>query len=427
MQEDLLHFIWKYKRLQLKDLATSKNEAISIVDIGTHNQLAGPDFFNAKVKINDQLWAGNVEIHLKSSDWYTHHHEKDANYNNIILHVVWEDDVSVFRKDNTEVPALELKNYISKNVLEAYQKLFDKKDIRFINCERDIKNVDSFLIQNWLERLYFERLERKSVLVMELLEQSKNDWEKVLFVLLLKNFGSKINGDAFLSIGRALDFSVVRKVSNNDLQLESILFGLAGFLNDGTLVDEYYGQLKNEYAYVQKKFGFNSDEVLKPEFFKLRPSNFPTIRLSQLAKLYEQRQGLFSKLIKANSLAEIYTIFEVSASSYWTDHFTFGKVSGKSNKKLTKKFIDLLVINTILPLKFCYAKYEGTTINEEIVQIITGLKKEENSIVDNFKLHGIQVSNAMESQSILQLYNEYCTKNKCLQCAVGNSLLNRNS
>ncbi len=426
MKEDLLHFIWKYKKLQLDDLVGTNNECITIVDTGTHNHLAGPDFFNAKVNIDGQLWAGNVEIHLKSSDWYAHHHEKDANYNNVILHVVWEDDAAVFRSDNSEIPTLELRNYIPKSLLDAYQNLFDKNGVTFINCEKNIAQVDSFLFENWLERLYFERLERKSKCVIELLENSKNDWEQVLFALLLKNFGLKINAASFLSLAQTLDFSTVRKLQFGTLQLESVLYGMSHLLDSEEILDDYYIQLKKEYAHLKNKFGFEEGSVQKPEFFKLRPPNFPTIRLSQLANLYGDRQNLFSKVIHASRLEELYEIFEVSASAYWNDHFTFGKTSKKSIKRLTKEFIDLLIINSLLPLKFCYAQYQGKEANEEIIQIISQIKKEENSIITNFKHHGISIGNAKESQAILHLYNEYCTQNKCLQCAVGNSLLQGN-
>ncbi|MEO0526425.1 MAG: DUF2851 family protein [Bacteroidota bacterium] len=426
MREDMLHFIWKYKKLQLENVYTSKNESIVIEDVGTHNHLAGPDFFNARINIDGQLWAGNVEIHLKSSDWYAHHHEKDSNYNNVILHVVWEDDVSVFRKNNTEIPVLELKKYVSENVLEGYQALLNNKRKVFINCEKDLKYIDSFLMQHWLDRLYLERLERKSELVWELLSLSKNDWEKVLFILLLKNFGSKINADSFLSIGTALDFLIVRKVREHSFRLESILFGIAGLLEDDLIVDEYYIRLKEEYQYQKHKFQIDVRGVQKPGFFKLRPANFPTIRLSQVASLYHTHQNLFSQLISAVSLEEIYKIFDVAASPYWYTHFSFGKISRKSGKKLSKKFIDLIVINTILPLKFCYSKDKGVDVGDEIIKIASELDKEENTVVHSFKNYGFKASNAFESQSILQLYNEYCSKNRCLQCAVGNHLLNRN-
>lgn len=425
MREDLLHFIWKHRKLQLTDLVTSKNQAVTIVDVGTHNHLAGPDFFNAKINIDGQLWAGNIEIHIKTSDWYAHNHERDSNYNNVILHVVWEDDGTVFRSDNTEIPTIELKNYISNSLLKAYQKLFDKTGVNFINCEKDISQIDDFVFQNWLERLYFERLERKSVLIEELLEKSQNDWEKVFFVLLLKNFGLKINSESFLSLGLALDFSIIRKTQSNVLQLESLLFGLSGLLDDN-IADVYFKNLKKEYDYLKHKFNLSSNGIQKPDFFKLRPSNFPTIRLSQFANLYGKHQNVFSKIIGASTSEEIYALFEISASKYWNNHFTFGKESKKSVKKLTKNFVDLIIINTVLPIKFGYAKHLGNDISEEIVRIISHTNKEKNNIISNFEKIGTTVLNAKDSQAMIQLYTEYCTKNKCLQCTVGNSLLRGN-
>jgi len=256
-----------------------------------------------------------------------------------------------------------------------------------------------------------------------LLEDSNNDWEKVLFSLLLKNFGLKINGEAFFSLANALDFSIVRKLRSDTLQLESAFFGMMHLLEDDTITDAYYIQLKKEHQHLKNKFDLKEESVLKPEFFKLRPPNFPTIRLSQLANLYREHQSLFSKIIKTSNLVELYQIFDISASPYWNNHFTFGKESKKSTKRLTKKFIDLLIINSILPLKFCYAKAAGKDANEEIVNIISNITTEENSIVDNFRKKTVEIQNAKDSQAVLQLYNEYCTKNKCLQCAVGNSLL----
>ena len=426
MREDLLHFIWKYKKLQLTDLITGNKESVVIIDTGLHNQLSGPDFFNSKVNINGQLWAGNVEIHFKASDWYAHRHEEDANYDNVILHVVWVDDAAVFRKDGSEVPTLTLKDYISNDILSSYQNLFDKKRKTFINCEKDIKQIDSFVFQNWLERLYFERLERKSHLIFALLEDSKNNWERVLFTLLLKNFGLKINAESFLSLANNIDFSVVRKLQSEVFQLESLFFGLSHMLEDETILDTYYILLKKEYQYLKNKFELKNDGVIKPEFFKLRPPNFPTIRLSQLANLYKIHLNLFDKVINAVSISELYLLFDVSASEYWNDHFTFGKTSKKSTKKLTKKFVDLLIINTILPLKFCHAQHLGKEINGDLIKIISKINTEENSIVSNFKNCGVVANNAKDSQAMLQLYNSYCTKNKCLDCAVGSTLLQGN-
>lgn len=427
MKEDLLHFVWKFKKLPLDKLQTSGNHVISIQDPGTHNLLSGPDFFNAKIRINDQLWAGNVEIHIKSSDWYRHNHEKDTNYNNVILHVVWEDDIPVLRSDGSLVPTLELKEYIPPTVLNAYEKLFNKRGVTFINCEKDISEIDTFTFKNWLERLYFERLERKSELIFKLLKSSKNDWERVLFILLFKNFGLNINGDSFYSVAMAMDYSVIRKLQQDVFKMESIFFGTAALLNDETIQNDYYLDLQREYLFLKSKFGLEDKSVQKPEYFKLRPANFPTIRLSQLANLFATKPNLFSHIISAKTIPELYAIFKIETSSYWHSHFTFGKESKKTRKGLSKKFIDILIINTVIPLKFCYSNYLGLEIQEEIIELITAVEKEDNSIVESYKRLGVIISDAKDSQAILTLHHEYCKQNKCLDCAIGRKLLSGNN
>jgi len=426
MREDLLYFIWRHNKLPTKQLYTTSNEGVEVKSAGIRNSSSGPDFFNAKVEINGQLWAGNVEMHVKSSDWYVHHHEKDKNYDNVILHVVWEDDVSVFRKDGSQIPTLELKQYISNGILNKYQELLSGFRTNFINCEKDLKNMDSFLVENWLHRLYIERLEHKSELISELLNQTNNDWEAVLFVLLSKNFGSNVNGQLFVEKAARLDFSIIRKTSHDPFQLESLLFGYFGLLTVEDCTDNHYQQLKKEYGYLAHKFGLPINSP-KPIFYGLRPPNFPTLRISQLSKLYFTEPNLFSKLMELESLEDMYAVFEVRACSYWEDHFTFGKTSRKSTKKLSKKFIDLLVINTIVPLKFCYAKHVGNEWNDGLIDLVSQVGPEENSIVKNFGKIGSKSKNALETQSKLELFHNYCSKNKCLQCAIGAHLLNRNT
>jgi hypothetical protein len=427
MREELLHFIWKYKQLQLQKLETTNGMPLSIVEVGVHNFLSGPDFFNSQLRIDGQLWAGNVEIHLRSSDWYAHHHEEDMNYNNVILHVVWEDDAPVFRSDNTLLPTLELKGAIPLKLLDTYRALLSKRNKHFINCERNIGGMDGFFLGNWLERLYFERLERKSNLIDELLQKSRNNWEQVLFIMLLKSFGSKINGEAFQQLAERINFSIVSKTRTRQFQLESLFYGMAGLLEDVDQVDPYFLQLKKEYGYLSNKFDLDNGSVPRPEFFKLRPSNFPTIRLSQAASLYAAHSGLFSKLMEAPDLESLHALFGTAASSYWDTHFTFGKVSRKSVKKLSRKFIDLLVINTVLPLKFCHAKYLGKEAGEKITALVSNLPAESNSILSHFQGIGVLGNNAMEGQALLELYNNYCSQNKCLQCAVGSRLLRGNN
>jgi GTPase SAR1 family protein len=413
--------------LQVQPLRTVEGVPIVIKDYGKHNHLAGPDFFNARIKIGDQLWARNVEMHLRSSDWYVHHHETDEKYNTVILHVVWEDDANIFRTDKSKVPTLQLKDYIPQSLLNSYGELFSRKRDSFINCGGAIKEFDDFKLQNWLERLYFERLESRSVLIAQLLKEYKHDWEQVLFLLLMKSFGTKINGDAFFEIGKAIPYSIVRKLNRDERRLESMLMGTAGFLEDESILDDQYLDLKKEYNYLTVKYGFSGATLLKPDFFKLRPQNFPTIRLSQVAALYAKQEHLFSKLMGAETLDEIYDLLTVTASSYWTTHFTFGKVSKKQQKKVSRSLVELIIVNAILPLKFCYYRSRGKEGSDVITGLATALKPEQNSVISNFENLGVTRKSGMDSQGLLQLYNSYCTKNKCLQCPVGISILGRNN
>ena len=368
MKEDFLHYIWKYKKMDVANLKTSNNESVQIVSGGQQNLNSGPDFFNAQLKIDDQLWAGNVEIHIKSSDWFVHNHEIDSAYDNVILHVVWEHDTEVFRKDNTQIPTVELKNYVSKEALGNYQKLFSKSD-KWINCEHDFISVDEFTITNWLERLYFERLERKSKDIEKLLESSANNWEAVLFKMLAKNFGLKVNGESFLSIANSIDFSIVRKQQSNLTSLEALLLGQAGLLEE-SIQEPYFIELFNDYKFLTQKFNISNANVTPLQFFRLRPPNFPTIRLSQLANLYHQHQNIFSKIIESDSIEDFYKLFKVGTSSFWETHYTFGKISKASKKKITKSFIDLLLINTIIPIKFSYSKQIGKSNEESILKLM---------------------------------------------------------
>lgn len=424
MQEEFLHYIWKHKKFQLFNLTTSSNENLEILSVGLHNLNSGPDFFNAKLKIDNQLWAGNVEIHINSSDWYVHKHETDKNYDNVILHVVWNDDVVIFRKDNTLIPTLELKEYVLPQTLKNYYSLLSKKK-QWINCEKDIADVDNFTINNWLERLYLERLERKSDELHLLLKKSKNNWEEVLFKMLAKNFGLKINGEAFLSLAESFDFSTLRKQQNNLQNLEAILFGQANLLNK-EIEDSYYTKLNESFNFLKHKYKLNNQAVLPIHFFRLRPLNFPTIRLSQLATLYNKNQNLFSEIINCNSKKDLYNLFDIQASEYWKAHFTFGKVSKKSDKKISKAFIYLLLVNSVIPVIFAYSKFKGNSEEEKILKLIQEIKPEKNSIINKFKELKLNAKSALVSQALIELKTNYCSKNKCLHCAIGSALLNRN-
>ena len=423
MKEDFLHYLWKFKKFDSLNLRTFNGEEITIVNVGQYLELAGPDFFNAQIVIGKQKWAGNVEIHLKSSDWYVHHHERDEAYENVILHVVWEHDTEIFRSNNTEIPVLELKTYIDAATIANYKFLMTPKS--WIYCEKQLRDIKEFTLKNWQERLFFERLERKSNPIFELLKRTNNDWESVLFCLLAKNFGLNTNGEIFFKIAQTISFSTVRKESFEVENLEALLLGIAGLL-DAEKEDNYFKDLKFRYFYLLHKYQIEKKVFEPVQFFKHRPDNFPTIRLSQLANLYHVQQNLFSVISTLNSVKNSYEVFNVSASEYWQNHYQFDKESLKKKKKLSKSFIDLVIINTIIPLQFAYAKSQGKEISEDLIQLINGVAPEKNTIIDKFGSFGIKAENAFETQSLLQLKNEYCNKSRCLECALGMELLKSN-
>ncbi|MBL4642642.1 MAG: DUF2851 family protein [Flavobacteriaceae bacterium] len=423
MKEDFLHYIWKHQMFSNRDLVTTGLKKIIVQSVGVHNHNSGPDFFNAKIEIDNLVWAGNVEIHVKSSDWYLHKHERDVNYDTVVLHVVWNDDVEIFDKNNHPLPTIEIASFISKDLLENYYRLFSKK-LCWIPCEKLIDSVDSFVVDNWKVRLYFDRLEAKSKLIDTLLLRSNNNYESVLFTLLMKNFGLKLNGDSFLNLANSIDFSIIRKEQNDVLKLNALLFGQAGFLMDD-VQEGYHQELKKEYAYLQHKFCLLPIANGQFQFFKIRPSNFPTIRIAQIAAVYHQNQGLFSKLMNFTRLEEFYGVFNVSINEFWQTHYTFHKTSPKKVKRITKRFVDLLLINTIIPLKFNYLKSLNANIDEEFLNFLKYIKAEKNAIVSKFSELKIKANNAFDSQALLELKNNYCAKKRCLHCAIGNSLLKR--
>jgi hypothetical protein len=420
MKEEFLHYVWQYKKFAFSRLRTVQGESLQILDIGNSLQQSGPDFFNARIILDNQKWAGNVEIHLKSSDWYLHHHERDSHYDNVILHVVWKHDAAVFRKDNSEIPVLELCHYVSSDLIHEYQKLQTRKS--WINCENDIKTISKFLMQNWNERLFFERLERKVKPITALLEDTENDWEAAFFCFLAKNFGLNVNGEAFYEIARSIPFQVVRKESFDVQYLEALFFGQAGFLKADSQ-DNYVKELKELFDYLSIKYQLEKDFHFSIEFFRLRPDNFPTIRLAQLAMLYHSERHLFSKIIAAKSLPEFYVLFDISVSEYWEQHYNFEKSSKLKDKSLSKSFVDLLIINTVIPFKFAYDMFLGKDVSEDHVRILQKIMPENNSVISKFKDFGIEAVNAFETQSLLQLKNVYCDKNRCLECVIGMELL----
>lgn len=420
MREDFLHYVWKYKKFDFSNVKTVCKKEIMIIDSGVYTKGTGADFFNAQIVIDNIRWAGNVEIHLNSSDWYLHNHHMDPNYNNVILHVVWNHDVDVYHRDKTVLPVLELKNYVDKTLNSRYMGLNYSKS--WIFCEDQIKDVDHEIFENWKKELFVERLREKSIPLQNLLEENNNDWEAVLFCMLAKNFGLNINGPAFFELAKSIPFTVVRKESYEVENLEALFLGRAGLL-DTDFQDMYSKELQNRWNYLRIKHSLKEIRLEQVEFFKHRPDNFPTIRLAQLAMLYHKSQYLFENLIKSKSLNDFYDLFRVEVSDYWKTHYVLDKESPYKRKTLTKNFIDLLVINTVIPLKYLYQQYLNKEDFEELLQPLLTIRPEQNIIIDKFSHIGISSKNAFDTQALLQLKKHYCDNKKCMYCQVGVSLL----
>ncbi len=420
MKEEFLHFVWKQKLLLSTQLFTTQQESVHILEAGHYNTNAGPDFLNSKIRIGDTIWVGHVEVHIKASDWYLHRHQNDENYDPVILHVVWEDDVPVYSKDNLPIPTLVVADYLEGQLYKNYQKLVLNE--HWIPCQENLKKVDAFILDHWLERLFFERLEGKASEIESLLIETNNDFEAVFFMIMVKNFGLKVNGEAFLQLAQSVAFSIVKKVATSPFQLEALVFGQSGFLEEPNDVP-YHQKLKEEYSFLVNKYKLKPLKKNNFQFFRMRPQNFPTIRLAQLSALYAIHSNLFSKLMNCSTQNEYYEILNVIVSPFWKTHYNFVSPSKSSPKNLSKSFKQLLLINTILPMKWLYRKYTNVSIDNEFIALLEALPAEQNAIIKGFNQLGIRAVNLKDSQALLQLKNNYCAKKRCLQCAIGSKLL----
>ncbi len=423
MRETILHFIWQGQRFPLPELRSTKGHTINVIHTGRPNNLSGPDFLFAKVCLEDQEWVGHVEMHIKASDWYKHQHHKDPAYNNVILHVVWEADACITREDGSVIPTLALNRYISLDDIDTIQNVFDTNKHRSLPCERSIGGVSHELINPWIDDLFQNRLRQKARLMKKWLEGTTNNWEQVFFRILLKSFGLNINGAAFLRLGEIIPYKVVRKNSGNSFLLESIFFGMAGMLQRNDLTDPYYLELQKTFNFLKAKYGLSDEVCHKPEFFSLRPYNFPTIRLSQVANLYQRHPALFARVIEDTSLKSLRSLLKAQAGSYWDTHYNFGTRSSPTPKKMSSQFTDLIILNSVLPIRLLYETNRGCLDMERLTGWAKEIKAEKNKVLRIFSILGVHAINAHESQALLHLYQQYCTKNKCLQCAVGKYLL----
>lgn len=416
MNENFLHYVWVNRKLPFLNLQTTSGEYLEILEYGQYLQLSGPDIFNAKIKIGNQVWAGNIEIHVKSSDWYLHQHEKDKAYETIILHVVWEYDTPIFRKDNSEIPTLELRNRVDEALIQNYTNLLRKKT--WINCENSIGTIEPFIFSKWKEALVLERLVRKATEIEFRLSQTANNWEQVFFENLAKGFGLNTNGSVFHEMAIQLTYHVVRKERSDISHIEALFFGMLNLLQSNC-EEEYFKELQFKWNYFKVKYKLSECSGFEVAFFKHRPDNFPTIRLAQLAQLLVQYPNLFDLIIQTKNIETIKHILKVSINDYWNTHYSFCKPSVKKNKKISNAFIDLILINTIIPVKFAYERYLGKQDFEYLLDNFREIPAESNTIINHFKNFNIEINSSFDSQALIQLKNEFCNKNRCLSCAIG--------
>lgn len=422
MKEDLLQYIWKFQYYNSNQLLSADGDAIQVIHPGAHNTNQGPDFTQAKIKINETLWAGNIELHINSSHWNLHGHSADNNFNNIILHVVWNHDVEIKDANGNNLPTLELQSRVSKLLLEKYQQLMD--GAQFIPCEKQLQQVNELTMSNWKQRLVAERLITRSQNILHILKETNYHWEETFWWLIAANFGLKVNSEVFQKIAKTLPVPLLAKHKNSIIQIEALLFGQAGLLKN-EFKEKYPSMLRKEYLFYQKKYKLNPVDG-ELYFLRMRPANFPTIRLAQLAVLIHESEHLFSKIKETHSVAEVKKMLGVVANDYWNYHYVFDEESDYKIKTLGRQMVDNIIINTIVPIMFSYGLHHHEEhYKEKAIKWLEEIAPEKNVITIGFETLAFSNKNALDSQALLQLKNEYCNHKFCLQCAIGNSLLKK--
>jgi hypothetical protein len=422
MTEEFIHYLWKYKLLK-GDLTLVTGENFQVINTGINNKDAGPDFLNAKVRINNVTWAGNIEIHVNSSDWYAHNHQNDKSYDNIILHVVYNNNSTVKRENGEIIPTLEIKDKFDSSLFENYQNIIASKN--WIPCEKQFNKIEPAYFNMWLERIVIERIERKVEDLRQKFYFNKLDWEQTFYESIARGFGFKLNSEPFEMLAKSIPLSCLAKHINDETQINALIFGQAGLLND-KYTDSYPQNLYSEYTFLRKKYNLKPLQSNLWRFLRIRPNNFPTVRLSQFAQLIFKSRKLFSKIIEAEDYDTLNQLFKVKASSYFDNHFLFDeKVAVSKEKQLGKSAIDLLVINVVVPFLFLYSiEKDDPLYKNRALKIIENIKPESNSTIKKWASLGFKAENSMQSQALLELTEKYCFNKRCLDCVVGVKILN---
>lgn len=426
MQEDFLYYVWKLQYFSKKSLTTCQGETLIISHPGTRNEHAGPDFLNGRITINDVTWYGHIEIHINASDWYAHQHHADNAYDNVILHVVWNHNKDIQQQDGAIMPTLVLKDRVPPQLHQQHQALVDNQTT--LPCAKHLPQVPKLIKASMLDKALFQRLTHKNNLVYRLWEENKGDWETTAYQLLAYTFGFKVNSNTFLDLALNLPLKTLTQHTDNLLQLEALLMGQAGLLpRDDKEHDTYLMALKKEYHYLVRKYELKVDSVQAHQwkFFRLRPANFPTIRIAQFAQLLRQNSSIFDLLINTPTKA-LHTKLAVIQSTYWQKHYRFSKESKAKIPRLGKSSIRHILINTAIPLLIAYGKAKDKQdYIDRAIAILQHLPAEHNVITRHWDKAGIKAKSAFDSQALIELFNNFCTHKLCLSCYIGASIMKR--
>lgn len=420
--EDFLHYVWQFRSFDHYDLKTADGENLKVIHQGFLNKNAGPDFNSGKIQLGETIWAGNIEIHIKSSDWLKHNHQSDASYENVILHVVYENDIEIKRIDGSVLPVLELKKRIANELIEKYQNLF--LTLTDFPCIAQIKTVDKLIVDSFLSRTLIERFEQKTDAVIKTLNELNGNWDETFYRFLARNFGFKVNALPFELFAKAVPQQIYGKHKGNSMQIEALVFGSAGFLNVN-FDDEYPKKLKQEFQFLQKKYKLKPVDVSIWKFMRMRPQNFPTIRLAQFAALVVKANHLFSKVMEISSTSALRSLFEdLPVNPYWKTHYHFKKETAGVSIQIGKSSLDNVLLNTVALFLFAYGKHTDTQFYiSRAIKLLESLSAERNAITEKFISAGVEIDNAFASQGILQLKKNYCDEKKCLSCGIGIKIL----
>ena len=422
VKEKFLHFLWRYRRFDVLNIRTSENLSVEIIDAGEYNTHARPDYLHAKIKIDGMMWVGNVEMHVRASEWTAHGHNIDKAYNNVILHVVYEEDVIIRRNDGERIPCLIIKNYLREDLSGIYEQLLH--NALWIPCQNLIESVSEISKNSWWQRMLIERMEQKTERITADLSRSSRNWDETFYIHLARSFGLKNNEIPFEMLARSLPLYLISRHRDRPMQLEALFFGQSGLLNEPNLSDDYPKMLKEEYRFLSRKYRLRPLKKSLWKFMRMRPSGFPTLRIAQFAAFMGETTNIFSTFMEAADVGTIESFLQKEINPYWENHYIFDKISAAHKRQLGKDSVRRIIINSVCPFMFAYGKDRNDPVfQERAFDLLEQLEPEANAVIDKWRGLGVSIQSAADSQAMLYQKKYYCDAKKFLECSIGNFIL----